>query len=41
MNVKIVTLSENTAGMNLRLLGEHGLSIYVKTPGFRLLFDTG
>ncbi len=41
MDVKIVTLSENTAGMNLRLLGEHGLSIYVETPEFRLLFDTG
>ena len=41
MDAKIVTLSENTAGMDLGLLGEHGLSIYVETPGFSLLFDTG
>jgi 7,8-dihydropterin-6-yl-methyl-4-(beta-D-ribofuranosyl)aminobenzene 5'-phosphate synthase len=41
MRTRIVTLSENTAGMVPGLLAEHGLSVYVEAGGTRLLFDTG
>ncbi len=40
MRAKIFTLSENTCGMVLGLLAEHGLSIYLEAGGTKLLFDT-
>ena len=40
MDIKITTLSENTAGAG-DLLGEWGLSILVEAYGMRLLLDTG
>ncbi|MBE5779022.1 MAG: MBL fold metallo-hydrolase [Clostridiales bacterium] len=40
MNVKIVTLVENTA-FNPELSPKHGLSFYVETPRHKLLFDVG
>jgi 7,8-dihydropterin-6-yl-methyl-4-(beta-D-ribofuranosyl)aminobenzene 5'-phosphate synthase len=39
MEVRITTLSENTAGYGF--LGEWGLSILVETNGTRVLVDTG
>lgn len=40
MKLKIVTLSENTAGLG-NFLGEWGLSILVETADLSLLLDTG
>ncbi|MBE0430302.1 MAG: MBL fold metallo-hydrolase [Dehalococcoidia bacterium] len=40
MSIRIVTLSENTAG-RVNLLAEWGLSILVEVDGCRILFDTG
>jgi 7,8-dihydropterin-6-yl-methyl-4-(beta-D-ribofuranosyl)aminobenzene 5'-phosphate synthase len=40
MSIRIVTLSENTAGMP-GVLAEWGLSILVETKGLNILFDTG
>ncbi len=40
MDIKITTLSENTAGMG-NFLGEWGLSILVETEGAKILFDSG
>ncbi|MFC1956820.1 MBL fold metallo-hydrolase [Chloroflexota bacterium] len=40
MKLKIVTLSENTAGLG-NFLGEWGLSILVETDNLSLLLDTG
>ena len=39
MEIKITTLSENTAGPGA--LGEWGLSMLVEADGMRILFDTG
>jgi len=39
MEIKITTLSENTAGRGA--LGEWGLSMLVETDGMKILFDTG
>lgn len=40
MNFKITTLVENTVyGKGLQ--GEHGLSLFIETPGHKVLFDTG
>ncbi len=38
--VRITTLVENTAGLS-GALGEHGLSFWLETPTWRVLFDTG
>lgn len=38
--VRITTLVENTAGLS-GALGEHGLSFWLETPSWRVLFDTG
>lgn len=38
--VKIVTLLENTA-CDRRFHAAHGLSLYIETPGHRILFDAG
>ncbi len=40
MNVKITTLTENTAGRN-GMMAEHGLSIFVEAGDRRILLDTG
>ena len=40
MSIRILTLSENTAGMP-GVLAEWGLSILVETKGMNILFDTG
>jgi 7,8-dihydropterin-6-yl-methyl-4-(beta-D-ribofuranosyl)aminobenzene 5'-phosphate synthase len=40
MSVKVTMLVENTAGRR-GILGEHGLSYWIETPDFKLLFDTG
>ena len=40
MSIRIVTLSENTAGMP-GVLAEWGLSILVETKGLKILVDTG
>ena len=37
---RITTLVENTAGLP-GALGEHGLSFWLETPSWRVLFDTG
>jgi 7,8-dihydropterin-6-yl-methyl-4-(beta-D-ribofuranosyl)aminobenzene 5'-phosphate synthase len=39
MDIKITTLSENTAGQGY--LGEWGLSMFIETDGLKVLFDTG
>jgi 7,8-dihydropterin-6-yl-methyl-4-(beta-D-ribofuranosyl)aminobenzene 5'-phosphate synthase len=39
MNIRITTLSENTA--NVGFIGEWGLSILVEADGLKILFDTG
>jgi len=39
-NIRIVTLSENTAG-RMDVLGEHGVSFWVEADGEAVLFDTG
>lgn len=39
-NIRIITLSENTAGQ-MEVLGEHGLSFLIEVDGEALLFDTG
>ena len=39
-SVRITTLVENTAGLS-GVLGEHGLSFWLETPSWRVLFDTG
>jgi 7,8-dihydropterin-6-yl-methyl-4-(beta-D-ribofuranosyl)aminobenzene 5'-phosphate synthase len=39
--VKVTVLIENTVAKPLDLLGEHGLSLWVETPGHRILYDTG
>jgi len=41
MDAKIITLSENTAGLARGLLAEHGLSFYVEFGNSKLIFDTG
>ncbi|MEW6769906.1 MAG: MBL fold metallo-hydrolase [Bacillota bacterium] len=39
--MRVTVLVENTVGRPMRLLGEHGLSLWVEYEGHRLLFDTG
>lgn len=39
MDIKIITLSENTAGTTC--IGEWGLSILIEADGMKVLFDTG
>jgi len=39
-SVRITTLVENTAGLS-GALGEHGLSFWLETPSWRVLFDAG
>ncbi len=39
MNIKITTLSENTAGQGY--LAEWGLSMFIEASGLKVLFDTG
>ncbi len=41
MQTTMTVLCENTAGLSLRVVGEHGLSILVERGRERLLFDTG
>lgn len=38
--MKIINLMEDTVGEN-KVYAEHGFSVYVETPGHRLLVDTG
>ncbi|MBM3183628.1 MAG: MBL fold metallo-hydrolase, partial [Chloroflexi bacterium] len=40
MEVKLTTLSENTAG-RVGLLAEWGLSVLVEVDGYKVLLDTG
>ena len=41
MKTKVTVLCENTAGVPIKILGEHGLSILIERGEDRLLFDTG
>lgn len=42
MNYKITTLVDNTVSLSAnRLIGEHGLSLYLETKNHTILFDTG
>ncbi len=41
MKTTMTVLCENTAGVPMKVLGEHGLSVLVERGGDRLLFDTG
>lgn len=41
MNVKFTTLIENHGNEELKIKGEHGLSILIESSGKRILFDTG
>ncbi len=42
MNYKITTLVDNTISLSAnRLIGEHGLSLYLETKNHTILFDTG
>lgn len=39
--MKITTLIENSLGDNKNLICEHGLSFFIQSPKFNILFDTG
>jgi len=39
--MRVVTLSENSAGLRREVLAEHGFSAYVEFGDFRLIFDAG
>lgn len=39
--LKITTLSENTAGVPLGIIGEHGLSFFIETEKTKVIFDAG
>jgi len=39
--MRVVTLSENSAGLRRDLLAEHGFSAYVEFGGFKIIFDAG
>jgi 7,8-dihydropterin-6-yl-methyl-4-(beta-D-ribofuranosyl)aminobenzene 5'-phosphate synthase len=39
--MRVVTLSENSAGLRREVLAEHGFSAYVEFGGYRLIFDAG
>lgn len=41
MKTTVTVLCENTAGVPVKILGEHGLSILIERGEDRLLFDTG
>ena len=41
MKTRVTVLCENTAGVPMKIVGEHGLSILVERGEDRLLFDTG
>lgn len=39
--IKITTLSENTAGVPVGILAEHGISFFIETDKTKIIFDTG
>ena len=41
MKTTVTVLCENTAGVPMKIIGEHGLSILIERGEDRLLFDTG
>ncbi len=41
MSLKITTLIENSPGEHKALVSEHGLSFFVESKGFCMVFDTG
>ncbi|MFC1992341.1 MBL fold metallo-hydrolase [Chloroflexota bacterium] len=41
MEIRITTLSENTAGLGAPVLGEWGFSVLIETDGMNVLLDTG
>lgn len=41
MSIQITTLVENSLGENLALKNEHGLSFFIQTGEFNIIFDTG
>lgn len=41
MRLRITTIIENNPANDALLCNEHGLSLYIETDGFNILFDTG
>jgi 7,8-dihydropterin-6-yl-methyl-4-(beta-D-ribofuranosyl)aminobenzene 5'-phosphate synthase len=41
MKIRLTVLCENSVGPQMGLLGEHGFSCFIETPGGNYLFDTG